>query len=84
VYIIEIFKYMVNKRVNFLFVMLENSFQDIKMFLFALLIFIISFGVSGFLAFCSDVDDFRDIYFSIANMFRYLVSEPDYFFTYEK
>ena len=51
-------------RLHFLFTMLKRSATDISMFFIVLVIFIFAFGTGGFIAFNSDVSDFRYVHIS--------------------
>jgi len=69
---------MVSARLQFLFTMLKRSATDIFMFFIVLVVFIFGFGTAGFIAFNSDVSDFRSYGFTIGNMFRFVLVDMDY------
>jgi len=72
----KLFKYMrFSKRVRFLFAMFEKSAADLLIFGIAMLVFLLTFALPGFLLFCSDVNDFRDFGKSFTNLIRFTVSE---------
>ena len=76
---IKMFKYMTfSNRVRFLFRMLQRSSQDLLVFCLLLIVIVLCFGLAGFLAFSSDVDDFRSFPHSVMNLIRFTVTEPNY------
>ncbi|ETO08753.1 hypothetical protein RFI_28635 [Reticulomyxa filosa] len=48
------------------------------MFILVLVIFFFGFGFCGFMAFSSDVDDFRSLIFAFFNMIRFVIGDVNY------
>jgi hypothetical protein len=75
----KIFKYFsANERLRFFFTMMQRASSDILLFCLVLVVWFLAFGLFGFLAFSSDLDDFRSVTFAFFNMMRFVVSELPY------
>ena len=57
--------------------MISNP-QDILYFFIILFIFVVAFAHAGYLAFSTDVEDFRSISISVITLFNALVGSLDY------
>ena len=75
---IKMFKYFTfSKRIKFLFNMFQNTATDLIIFMIVLFIFVLAFSTTAFLAFSSDVEEFRSLNSSILNLVRYTVTDMD-------
>ena len=75
----KMFEYLTfSERVRFLFKMLDRSSNDLLIFCIVLFVLFLSFGIFGYVAFNSDVSDFRSFTLAVHNLVRYVVSEPPY------
>ena len=68
-----------SKRIRFLFSMLHVSANDLIAFSLVLLVLFLAFGLSGFIAFGTDVKDFRTFHHSVLNLFRFMTGDMDYY-----
>ena len=66
------FKYLnSDRRFQLFFTMFSQSTQDLLMFFVVLFVVFSGFGLTGFILFGSDIDDFRNLGYGLANMMRY-------------
>ncbi|ETO06527.1 hypothetical protein RFI_30865 [Reticulomyxa filosa] len=63
---------------NYLIKKKGKAGQELLMFVLVLVIYFIAFGFCGFLAFSSDVDDFRSLLLSCLNALRFSIGGVDY------
>jgi len=76
---IKMFKYLTfSKRIRFLFEMLARSSNDLLIFGIVLCVVNLAFATVGFIAFSSDVEDFRSLHHSFMNLLRYFITELPY------
>ena len=76
---IKVFKYLTfSQRVRFLYDIFNKSSRDILIFAFVLFVFFVGFGMAGFLAFGSDVSDFRTLTMSILNLTRFTITDMNF------
>jgi len=75
----KLFKYLnASARIRLLFTLFHKTAGDIIIFGIILFVILLSYGVTGFLVFSSDVSDYRTLSHSILNLIRYTVSDMDY------
>ena len=67
-----------SKRIRFLFEMLGRSSNDLLIFFIVLVVIIVAFANVGFIAFSTDVEDFRSLPHAIINLGRYFITELPY------
>ena len=73
------FKYLnSDKRFRLFFTMFSQSTQDLIMFFVTLCVVFSGFGAAGFIIFGSDIDDFRNLGYGLANMMRYTCTNMEY------
>jgi len=76
---LKMFKYMTfSRRIKFLFAMFKRSANDLFIFCIVLSVVFAAFGMVGFLAFSTDVHDFRSLPHAMVNLVRFTIAEPPY------
>jgi len=74
----KVFKYFgFAPRLLFIVALIRTSWMDVLIFLIAFMIILFGFGLSGYIAFCTDVYAFRSFTKSLGNLFQYVIADMD-------